>query len=150
MNCQKIKQFYYEIFIQNSTSFDSNKFYLNSPPGLNRLKAYFWTVIVSSKTMQDWRDKFGKATPLARLWRKIAFPPQMRPGYDFFDFYLNRKHINFLRTLRNHKKSSSQRYIATAFAERFSKTNVQPESQYDGRWLCLYVYDLTGDSNFQD
>lgn len=118
-------------------------FWLLSNPGVDRLRAYFWSFFTLSR-MDKCRD-FGGARRLGRLWRKFAFPPQMRPGYDFFNFYMNKEHILFIQSLRNDSKSCTNRYLSQKFKEKFRKTNVSRGCQYDGECLSRYAFELTKD-----
>lgn len=140
---------YHEIFTKDQSPFDGNKFYMNSPKGWDRLRSYFWTKHVDVGNLDYYRNYFGKATVKGRLWRAIAFPPQMRPFYDLFDFYMKPKHIKFLQSLRNKNTKCSCRITATRFAQEFPETNIEPNDSYDGRWLYLYAFDLTGDKNLE-
>lgn len=144
----KLYSFIDEIFFQDS-KFVQDKFHLNSDKGWDRLRAYFWTQSMSTAKMDECRDYFGKASRVGRLWRSIAFPPQMRPFYDLFSFYMTQEHIEFLQSLRNDKKSSSCRVVATEFSKKFPETKITEACIYDGRWLCLYAFDLTGDKNLE-
>ena len=138
-----------EIYIQDSSSFDIKKIYMSYNKGWDRLRGYFWNKHVDIKKLDHYRNYFGKATIKGRIWRSIAFPAPMRPGYDLFGFYMKPKHIKFLQTLNNDTNSSSGRAVAKKFSKKFPETNIDSSCQYDGRWLCLYAYELTGDPHLE-
>lgn len=140
-----LSNFYNEIF-KSPITIDTEKFHMSSEPGLNRLKDYFWTKKCSMETMEKWRD-LGGASPLGIFWRGLAFSPKMRPFYDLFDFYMTKKQIKFIQSLRNENSSITNRALATAFRREFPKSNIEESCAYDGRWLSLYAYELTGDKN---
>lgn len=116
-------------------------FYFLSKSGIDRVRAYLWSNI---KDYDNYRS-FGGATRLGRMWRKIAFPPQMRPGYDFFDFTMNQNHINFIAKLRSNGRLCTDRALSEHFSKTFPNTGIVCGDQYDGHWLGRYASDLTGD-----
>lgn len=143
---KSLKNWIVEIFVAKSSSFQHDKIYMSSNRGWDRLRAYFWEKNVDIKDLDFYRNYFGKASVKARLWRKIAFPPAMRPFYDLFSFYMKPEHIEFLK---KEKPNSTCRAISTKFSEKFPNTKIEADDYYDGRWLCLYAFDLTGDSNLE-
>ena len=133
------------LFIKGNFKFEESPFWVLANPGIDRIRAYFWSHLDYAKA----RD-FGGATRLGRTWRKLAFPPNMRPGYDFFNFYMNDTHIKFIKSCRNSKRLCTDRALSEAFKKAFPEVDIEPGDQYDGRWLGQYALDLTGIKEFDN
>ena len=124
------------------------KFYLYSNPGLDRIRAFFWSEVVPMPIMNNFRDFLGPYR-VGRFLRKILFPPAMRPGYDFFDFHMEKKHLIFIKGLKSPLKNCSYRYLSQEFAKKFPETQVQGGDQMDGQWLSQYAFAITKDTSLE-
>ena len=85
------------------------------------------------------RSSFGP-NRFGRIARKILFPPRMRPGYDFFNFYMNGEMADWIYA-QCVQGASTQRALSRDFKEKYPESNVQSECQIDGQDLQRYLED---------
>lgn len=95
------------------------------------LRDIFWTSVPHS-----WLLKVRKLC--GKFLRKILFPPRMRPGYDLFNFKMDKKLADWVK-IHSVEKPHTNRALATLFKKTFPKSNIEEGCQIEGQWLKDYA-----------
>ena len=110
--------------------------------GFNYWRSQFWTKIVPHDLMIEYRDSLP-ATICGRVARKILYPPELRPHYDWFNFSFEDTHLYFLKDQyysESYEIQCSWEQLAKSFKKAFPEVDMDGD-KYDGIALSMLIND---------